>query len=241
MLLYHHRIIKTLLAKAELSEMKFGKIIYKPGDIIRDVYFPNSGIISLLSTIDSRSMLEIGIVGKEGMVGLPVFFGVNKSTNQAIVQGKGEFLKIKTSVFLKECEQKTVLFKLLQRYTHSFLTQISQSAVCNRFHKVNARLARWLLMTHDRMETDEFQLTQEFLSNMLGVRREAVTIAASEFQQQDLISYSRGKIKVLDRPGLEAIHVPVIISLKMKKRVVFPEFCKFRSIFGFFRCSIWHV
>lgn len=196
---------KNLIDKSELSKYKFGKIIYQPGDLIRNVYFPNSGIISLLSTIDSHSKLEIGIVGKEGIVGLPVLFGVKTSTNQAIVQGKGEFWKMKTVVFLKECEQNNILFKLLLRYTNTFMTQISQSAVCNRFHKVNARLARWLLMTHDRMESGEFKLTQEFLSNMLGVRREAVTIAASDFQQQNLISYSRGKIKVLDRVGLEAI------------------------------------
>ncbi len=194
---------ESLLSKAELIDLQFGEIIYESGDMISDVYFPNSGIISLLSTVDQMSLLEIGLVGKEGMVGLPVFLGVNKSTNRAIVQGTGKFIKIKTTDFLIECEKSPMLVKILQRFTHSLMTQISQSAVCNRFHKVDARLARWLLMTHDRMEATEFKLTQEFLANMLGVRREAVTIAASAFQEKQLISYSRGNIKILDRKGLE--------------------------------------
>ncbi len=194
---------ESLFAKTELIDLQFGDIIYEPNDIISDVYFPNSGIISLLSTIGQMSMLEIGLVGKEGMAGLPVFLGVDKSMNRAIVQGNGKFLKIKTSDFLVVCEKSPMLVKILQRYTHSLLTQISQSAVCNRFHQVDARLARWLLMTHDRMEAPEFQLTQEFLSNMLGVRREAVTIAARNFQKNQLISYSRGKIKILNRKKLE--------------------------------------
>lgn len=214
---------KNLLAKSELTELNFGKTIYESDDIIRNVYFPKSGIISLLSTIDSQSILEIGIVGREGMVGLPVFLGVNRSKNKAIVQGKGKFLKVKTADFLKECEKSKILSRLLQRFAHSFLTQVSQSAVCNRFHQTNVRLARWLLMTHDRMETDEFVLTQEFLSNMLGVRREAVTIAASNFQQQKLISYTRGKITVLDRAGLEAISCRCYTIIKNEEQNIFRE------------------
>lgn len=213
---------ENIIAQSELIEMNFGEIIYERNGFINDVYFPNSGIISLLSTIDRSSLLEIGIVGREGMVGLPVFLGVNKSNTQAIVQGKGEALKMKTAVFLDEIKQNDLFFRLLQRYTHSFLTQVSQSAVCNRFHQVDARLARWLLMTHDRMETDEFQLTQEFLSNMLGVRREAVTIAASKFQQNQLIIYSRGNIKVLDRTGLEEISCDCYAVIKNEEESSLP-------------------
>jgi CRP-like cAMP-binding protein len=213
--------LTSLLSKTITTKMSFGKIIYEPGDEIQDVFFPNSGIISLLSTIGSRSMLEIGIVGKEGMVGLPVYLGVNKSTNRAIVQGNGVFLKLKTSLFLEECEKSKVLSQILRRYTHSLLTQISQSAVCNRFHLVNERLARWLLMTRDRMEMEEFKLTQEFLSNMLGVRREAVTIAAQGLQEKQLIRYTRGNIKILDGPGLETISCVCYKTIKSEEEKLF--------------------
>jgi CRP-like cAMP-binding protein len=130
--------------------------------------------------------------------------GVDSSQNRAVVQGVGSAMKMKATAFRKECNNGGALPRLLQRYTHSLLTQITQSAVCNQFHSVEARLARWLLMTHDRMGTDDFQLTQEFLSNMLGVRREGVTRAAGELQKRKLIGYSRGRLKVLDRAGLEA-------------------------------------
>ena len=196
---------KQLLSKSESFELKFGDVIYEPDDVIGDVYFPVSGIISILSTIDKRSLLEVGMVGNEGMAGLPIFLGVERAGNRAIVQGKGAAVKIKPRDFLDECERNGHLSRLLRRYTHSFLTQISQSAACNRFHKLDARLARWLLMTHDRMGADEFRLTQDFLSHMLGVRREAVTLAAQGLQKDNLISYRRGKLKIVNRSGLEAV------------------------------------
>jgi CRP-like cAMP-binding protein len=180
-----------------------GRIIYLPTAPISDVYFPNSGIISLLAADNERATLEVGLVGKEGMVGLGVFLGVESSLNRAVVQGTGSAMTMKATTFRKECNDGA-FSRLLRRYSHSVLTQIQQSAVCNQFHSVNARLARWLLMTHDRMGDDEFQLTQEFLSNMLGVRREGVSKAASELQKRKMIIYSRGRLKVLDRAGLEA-------------------------------------
>jgi len=137
------------------------------------------------------------------MVGLGVFLGVKTSNNRAIVQGKGFAMKMEVEDFLTECTSGDSLHRLLQRYTHSLLTQVSQSAVCYRFHLIEARLARWLLMTSDRMRTSEFRLTQEFLSNMLGVRREAVNKAAVTLQQQQLISYSRGNISIINRAELE--------------------------------------
>lgn len=139
------------------------------------------------------------------MVGLPVFMEVETSGNRAVVQGAGSAFKMKARAFRKECRDGGSLPRLLRRYSHSLLTQISQTAVCNRFHPIDARLARWLLMTRDRMGADEFQLTQEFLSNMLGVRREGVNKAASILQQQQLISYSRGALTILNGPGLEAM------------------------------------
>jgi CRP-like cAMP-binding protein len=183
----------------------FEEVIYQPNAPISDVYFPNSGIVSLLAGANERTTLEVGLVGNEGMVGLGVFLGVNNSVNRAVVQGAGSAMKMKASSLRKHCKDGGFFSHLLQRYSHSVLAQLTQSAVCNQFHSVDARLARWLLMTHDRMENDEFRLTQEFLSHMLGVRREGVSIAAGDLQKRKLIRYSRGCLRILDRPGLEAI------------------------------------
>lgn len=195
---------RSLVSNLELVPLIFGEVIYKPGDVIRHVYFPTSGILSLLAAAEERATLEVGIVGREGMVGLPIFMGVKFSRDCAVVQGAGEAMRMKAAVFRKECTNGGALPGLLRRYSHSRLTQMSQGAACNRFHSIEARLARWLLMTSDRMESDEFQLTQEFLSNMLGVRREGVNRAAGALQQRNLISYSRGTLTTLDRTGLEA-------------------------------------
>lgn len=196
---------QQLLTKLEQTNLSFGSSVYEPGEIIRYVYFPTSGIISLLATEGNGSNLEVGIVGREGMVGVPVFMGVKTSRNRAVVQGAGAALKMKATDFRKECNNGSSLPHLLQRYTHSLLTQISQSAVCNRFHPIDARLARWLLMTSDRMGSEKFPVTQEFLSNMLGVRREGVNKAAGSLQRQELISYSRGTLTILKRAGLEVV------------------------------------
>ena len=182
----------------------FEEILYQPNVLLSDIYFPNSGIVSLLAGVNERSTLEVGLVGNEGVVGLSVFMGVNSSLNRAVVQGAGSAMKMKATAFRKMSNHGGVLQQLLQRYSHSVLTQITQSAICNQFHSVDARLARWLLMTHDRMGADEFALTQEFLSNMLGVRREGVSRAAGDLQKRKLIRYSRGDVRILDRPGLEA-------------------------------------
>lgn len=193
---------QKLLPKLELISLIYAENIYQPDDVIRHVYFPESGIISLLSAVGENSTLEVGIVGNEGMVGLPVFLGAKTSNNCAVVQGAGFALRMTAADFLKETKNGG-LPKILQHFTHSLLTQISQSAACNRFHTIESRLARWLLMTHDRMQTDEFKIIQEFLSNMLGVRREAVNKAATHLQQQQLIKYSRGNLSILNRTGLE--------------------------------------
>ena len=195
---------QSLQRHLEEIPLVFEELLYRPDVLITDVYFPSSGIVSLLAGVNERTTLEVGLVGNEGMVGLSVFFGVNSSLNGAVVQGAGSALKMKATVLRRECNNGGVLPRILRRYSHSVLTQVTQSAVCNQFHSVDARLARWLLMTHDRMGDDEFQLTQEFLSHMLGVRREGVSIAAADLQRRKLISYTRGRLKILDRPGLEA-------------------------------------
>lgn len=196
---------QRLLPDLEAYPLLFEKVIYEPGGVILDVYFPTSGIVSLLAAVEDRATLEVGLVGNEGMVGLPLFMDVKTSVNRAVVQGTGSALRMKAKVFRKECDDGGSLPRLLRRYSHSLLTQISQTAVCNRFHPTDARLARWLLMTRDRMESDEFQLTQEFLSNMLGVRREGVNKAAGLLQQEGFISYSRGSLTILNGIGLEGI------------------------------------
>jgi CRP-like cAMP-binding protein len=194
---------RQLSSKLEQFALTYGENIYQYGKTIRYVYFPNSGIISLLAAVEESATLEVGIVGKEGIIGLPIFLGVKTSNNNAIVQGAGVAMRMKAADFLKECQNNGELPRILLRFTHSLLTQISQSAVCYRFHPIEARLARWLLMTSDRMETDEFPVTQEFLSNMLGVRREAVNKSAVILQQEELIKYSRGNLSILNRAGLE--------------------------------------
>lgn len=196
---------KRLLPNLEPFRLVFGEMIYQPGDLIRYVYFPDSGIVSLLATVKGSGSLEVGIVGREGMVGMPVFMGVETSRNCAVVQGAGSALRMKANLFRKECDTCRALPRLLRRYAYSLWTQLSQTAVCNRFHPIDARLARWLLMTRDRMGVDEFQVTQEFLSDMLGVRREGVNKAAGSLQRRQLVRYNRGTLTILKRAALEAV------------------------------------
>jgi CRP-like cAMP-binding protein len=192
-----------MVPKLEKVELKYEDKIYQKNDEIHHVYFPSSGIISLLTSVEDNLTLEVGLIGKEGMLGLSLFLGVKTSNNQAIVQGAGIALRMTAEDFLIECQNCSVLPRILQRFTHSRLNQVSQSAACYRFHPIESRLARWLLMTADRMEAEEFQTTQEFLSNMLGVRREAVNKSAVALQHQKLIRYSRGHISIMNRQGLE--------------------------------------
>jgi CRP-like cAMP-binding protein len=212
------RLFPTL----EEIPLLFEDVLYEAGAVIVDVFFPLSGIVSLLAGAEERATLEVGLVGREGMIGLPVFMEVKTSVNRAVVQGAGSAYRMKAKVFLKECQGGGSLPRLMRRYSHSMLTQISQTAVCNRFHPIDARLARWLLMTSDRMNADEFQLTQEFLSNMLGVRREGVNKAAGLLQQQGLISYSRGALTILNRAAIEAIACQCYTIIKEEYDAVLP-------------------
>lgn len=195
---------EVLQRHLEEVPLLFAHVIYESGGPITDVYFPNSGIISVLAGSGERSTLEVGLVGKEGMIGLGAFLGVNSSHHRAVVQGAGSALKMKARHLREAWRNDGALPRVLLRYSHSVLTQMSQLAVCNQFHALEARLARWLLMTHDRIDGDEFQITQNFLSNMLGVRREGVSVAAGTLQKLGLIHYSRGRLTMVDRTGLEA-------------------------------------
>jgi CRP-like cAMP-binding protein len=196
---------QRLLPELERVTMPFAKVIYEPGERIRHVYFPNDSIVSLLAEVADRSTLEVGLIGNEGLAGIPVFMGVDTSQHRAIIQGAGTAMRMKASALRKESGRTGPLHHLLHLYSHSLLTQVSRSAACNRFHMVDARLARWLLMSGDRLGANEFRLTQDFISNMLGVRREGVSKAAGALQKKELINYSRGHIMLLDRPGLEAV------------------------------------
>jgi CRP-like cAMP-binding protein len=179
-------------------------VLYEPGDIIRQVYFPTDALVSLLTLADGHLALEVGLIGREGMVGIPLVLGHKASPVRALVQGAGTALRMGSIDFQKQFRLSPPLQRELYRYTHTLMAQISQTAACNRFHVVPARLARWLLMTQDRVKSDRFRMTHEFLGHMLGVRRVGVTTAAQALQKRNLIRYSRGDITVLNRRGLEA-------------------------------------
>jgi len=193
---------QRLRAQLEPVILPFGQILYEPGETIRQVYFPVNCLISLLTAVDKRRTLEVGMVGNEGMAGMPVVLGVDISGVRALVQGGGRALRIGSMRFRTEFGRNQPLQQSLLRYTHALMAQISQTAACNRFHAAEARLARWLLMTRERVGSDEFPLTHEFLAHMLGLRREGVTEAASALKRRKLIDYSRGKIQILDAKGL---------------------------------------
>jgi CRP-like cAMP-binding protein len=195
---------RQLLAMLEPVTLSLGEVLYEPGDTIRHVYFPGDSLVSLLTLAGGHLALEVGLIGREGMVGIPLVLGHHASPVRALVQGTGTALRMGSARFLKEFRATPPLQRELYRYTHTLMAQISQTAACNRFHVVEMRLARWLLMTHDRVKSNRFDMTHEFLGHMLGVRRVGVTAAASALQKRSLIAYSRGHITVLNRKGLEA-------------------------------------
>ena len=188
----------------EPVELKFGQVLYEPGKAIRHVYFPVDCLISLLTAVDKRRTLEVGMVGNEGMAGMPFILGMGVSGVRAIVQGGGTALRMAAAPFRVEFDRNRPLQEALFRYTYALMAQVSQTAACNRFHDAEARLSRWLLMTRDRVGSDDFPLTHEFLAHMLGLRREGVTEAASALKKRKVISYTRGKIQILDVSGLKA-------------------------------------
>jgi CRP-like cAMP-binding protein len=198
------RELKRLQANLEPVALKFGEVLYEPGKPIRYVYFPTDSLISLLTAVDKRRTLEVGMVGNEGMAGMPFILGIGVSGVRAIVQGGGSALRMASGPFHIEFKRNLPLQDSLYRYTYALMAQISQTAACNRFHDAGPRLSRWLLMTRDRVGSSEFQLTHEFLAHMLGLRREGVTEAANALRRGGLISYARGKIRILDVRGLKA-------------------------------------
>ena len=183
---------------------KLGEVVYESGVQMEHIYFPTTAIISLLYLMENGSSAEMGMAGKEGLVGIALFMGGNTTPNRAVVQSAGGAVRMKAQVLRNEFARGGAFQRLLLRYTQALLTQMSQTAVCNRLHTIEQQLCRWLLLSHDRLDSDELVMTQELIANMLGVRREGVTAAAGRLQEQGLISYVRGHIRILDRHGLEA-------------------------------------
>jgi CRP-like cAMP-binding protein len=196
--------LERLLPHLRRISFKLGEVIYESGGRQNYIYFPTTAIISLLYLMENGSSAEMGMAGKEGLVGVALFMGGDTVPNRAVVQSAGAAFRMKTKVLQDEFARGGAFQRLLLRYTQALMTQMSQTAVCNRLHAIEQQLCRWLLLSYDRLDSDELVMTQELIANLLGVRREGVTAAAGRLQEQGLISYVRGRIQLLDRPGLEA-------------------------------------
>lgn len=195
---------QLLLDRLEPIKLTFGEVLYYPGEPIQHVYFPTDSLVSLLTLAEGHQALEVGMVGYEGMLGIPLALGVSNSPVRALVLSSGMALRMASTHFRNEFQQSVLLQREVYRYTHELMAQMTQTAACNSFHQIEARLARWLLMTRDRVRSNQFHQTQDLLGNILGVRRVGVTKAASALRQRKLISYNRGEISILDGDGLEA-------------------------------------
>ncbi|MCX7061691.1 MAG: Crp/Fnr family transcriptional regulator [Gammaproteobacteria bacterium] len=208
----------ALMSLAETVELRFGDVLCEPDESYRHVYFPLAGFISLLSRIDGHPPLEMGLIGSEGMLGATLLLGVPTVPFRALVQGPGSALRIAAAPFRKIIAGSPALDRILRQHVYLLLMQLGQTAACTRFHDVGHRLARWLLMTHDRAGGDHFKLTHQFLADMLGVRRSGITTAAGVMQEAGLIRYVRGDIEVLDRSGLEQASCSCYVKVQAGNR-----------------------
>ena len=195
---------KPFLARCDHVDLAFGQVLDEPGGRIGHVYFPTDSYVSLVSKSGGEASLEVGLVGDEGMHGISLVLGIDVSPLHALVQGAGPALRMGANAFRRECAARPALHRALNRYLYVLMSQLAQSAACTRYHLIEARLARWMLMSQDRAHADTFSVTHEFLAWMLGVRRVGVTGAASALQRKRLITYNRGVVTVLNRRGLEA-------------------------------------
>ena len=195
---------RRLLELLEPVTLTFGEVLYEPGAKIAHIYFPSDSLVSLLILVDRHLALEVGLVGREGIVGVAYAMGIGATPFRVLVQGTGQALRMKAETFRAELNASPTLRREVHLYAHTLMAQVARTAACNRFHVVEERLARWLLMTRDRMRSDSFRLTHGFLANMLGVRRVGVTKAAHALRKRKLIAYSRGNISIMNGRGLEA-------------------------------------
>jgi CRP-like cAMP-binding protein len=191
------------LPQLESVDMPLGEVLYESGGTLTHVYFPTTAIVSLLYVMESGASAEIAVVGNEGIVGISLFMGGETTPSRAVVQSAGQGLRLKANLMLQEFNRAGPVLHLLLRYTQALITQMAQTAVCNRHHSLDQQLCRWLLLSLDRLNSNQLVMTQELIANMLGVRREGVTAAAGHLHQARLIDYQRGHITVLDRAGLE--------------------------------------
>jgi CRP-like cAMP-binding protein len=196
--------LERVLSTLEPVSFELGHVLYESGDKLDHVYFPTTAIVSLLYIMENGATAEIGVVGNDGILGIALFMGGDTTPNRAIIQSAGDAFKMKAADLKAEFTRGGKFHNLLLRYTQALITQISQTAVCNRLHTVEQQLCRWLLLSHDRLDSDKLVMTHDLISNMLGVRREGVTLAAQKLATQGLITNVRGTITVVDRQGLEA-------------------------------------
>jgi CRP-like cAMP-binding protein len=195
---------RKLLPVLEPVKLAFGEVLYEPHARIQHVYFPNDCFVSMLTTVESGRAAEVGLIGSEGMIGVPVALGIAASPFRAVVQGGGTAMRMKIVDFHRDFSKSAALRRELFLFTHLLMIQIAQTAACNRFHVVTQRMARWMLMTRDRVNSNEFRITQEFLALMLGVRRSGVSVAMCNLRERKLIVYRRGTITILDHGSLVA-------------------------------------
>jgi CRP-like cAMP-binding protein len=195
---------RRVIALCEPTQLAFGTVLCEADQPYQDVYFPLDGFISVVTEVSGHPQMEMGLIGSEGMLGATLLLGVHDAPLRAVVQGPGTALRMRVADLRRLLVESPKLVVTVSRYLYVLLAQLSQTAVCTRFHEIEARLARWLLMTHDRAHADHFHLTHQYLADMLGVQRSAVTIAAGTLQRRKLIHYTRGEINILSRPGLES-------------------------------------
>jgi CRP-like cAMP-binding protein len=200
-----HEVQERLFPHIELVSLPLGKVLYESGDALRHVYFPTDSIVSLLYVMENGASAEISVVGNEGLIGVALFMGGESTPSRAIVQSAGSAYRLLGQRLKDEFNRHGDLLLLMLRYTQSLITQMSQTAVCNRHHSIDQQLCRWLLLSLDRLPSNRLVMTQELIANMLGVRREGVTNAAGKLERAGAIKYARGHITVLDRPKLEAL------------------------------------
>jgi CRP-like cAMP-binding protein len=212
-----------LFKHLELVTLPLGKVMYEPGDTMRNAYFPTDSIISLLYVMESGASAEISVVGNEGVVGVALFMGGESMPSRAIVQSAGSAYRLSGHLLKDEFNRHGAMMLLLLRYTQSLITQMAQTAVCNRHHSIDQQLCRWLLLSMDRLPGNKLTMTQELIANMLGVRREGVTEAAGKLQKLGVIDYKRGHITVLDRPMLEELSCECYAVVKRETDRLLPH------------------
>ena len=215
--------LERWLSHLEPVDMPLGQVLYEPGSTLSHVYFPTSAIVSLLYVMQNGASAEIAIVGNDGIVGISIFMGGGSTPSRAVVQSAGEGFRLAAQLMKDEFDLAGPALHLLLRYTQALITQMAQTAVCNRHHTLHQQLCRWLLLSLDRLQGSELVMTQELIANMLGVRREGVTEAAQKLQSLGVIDYKRGHIQVLDRPGLEKCTCECYAVVKTEYERLLPD------------------